>query len=63
MKELYRPPEIWQQRQDWINEELEKADCAGAWISIIIMSVSVIDAHLREDMWEEKMGTAQLSQC
>jgi len=81
--ELYGqiPPEIWQQRQDWINEELEKAEvaghamgdyalvlfqdmelayCAGAWISVIIMSISIIDAHLREETGEEKMGTARL---
>ena len=75
------PPEIWQQRQNWIDEELEKAEvaghamsdyalvlfqdmelayCAGAWISVIIMSVSIIDAHLREDVGDDKMGTAQL---
>ena len=83
MEELYRqvPPDIWQQRQDWINEELEKAEvaghamsdyalvlfqdmelayCAGAWLSVIIMSVSIIDAHLREDIDDNKIGTAKL---
>jgi hypothetical protein len=77
----YTPIDIWQKRQDWINEELEKAEvaghamsdyalvlfqdmslayCAGAWISVIIMSVSIIDAHLREDIENETIGTAQL---
>jgi len=77
----YTPIEIWQKRQDWIDEELEKAEiaghamsdyalvlfqdmslayCAGAWISVIIMSVSIIDAHLREDIGDGKIGTAQL---
>jgi hypothetical protein len=83
MEELYKqtPLEIWQQRQNRINEELEKAEvaghamsdyalvlfqdmelayCAGAWISVIIMSISIIDAHLREGIGEDKMGTAQL---
>jgi len=83
MTKLYGqiPPEIWQQRQDWINAELEKAEvaglamsdyalvlfqdmelayCAGAWISVIIISVSIIDAHLREDVGDDKMGTAKI---
>jgi hypothetical protein len=72
---------IWQHRQDWISEELEKAEvaghamsdyalvlfqdmelayCAGAWISVIIVSVSIIDAHLREDIEDDKIGTARL---
>ncbi len=37
------------------------AYCAGAWISVIIMSVSVIDAHLREvEAMDDKIGTAKL---
>lgn len=38
------------------------AYCAGAWISVIVMSVSVIDAHLREcEAWNDnKLGTAKL---
>lgn len=73
---------IWQQRRDWIDQEIENAErgvhcvsdhavalfmdlsiayCAGAWISVIVMSVSVIDAHLREnEAMDYKMGTAKL---
>jgi len=72
---------IWQKRQNWIDEELEKAvvaghamsdyalvlfqdmslaHCAGAWICVIIMSVSTIDAHIREDIGNETIGMAQL---
>ena len=37
------------------------AYCAGAWISVIIMSVSVIDAHLRGvEAMDDKIGTAKL---
>jgi hypothetical protein len=77
----YTPIDIWQRRQDCIDEELENAEvaghamsdyalvlfqdmsrayCAGAWLSVIIISVSVIDAHLREDIGYTKIGTAQL---
>jgi hypothetical protein len=74
--------EIWQQRRDWIDKELEKARldycdtcdhsvalfmdislayCAGAWLSVIIMSISVIDAHLRgTEALDDKVGTANL---
>jgi 3-keto-L-gulonate-6-phosphate decarboxylase len=74
--------ELWQQRRDWIDQELEEAEvgvhdtcdhavalffdmaiayCAGAWISVIVMSVSVIDAHLREvEAMNDKIGTAKL---
>jgi len=77
----YPTIDIWQKRQDWIEEECEKATiaghamsdyalvlfqdmsrsyCAGAWLSVIIMSVSVIDSHLREDIGDNKIGTAEL---
>lgn len=35
--------------------------CSGTWISVVIMSVSVIDAHLREtEAMDAKIGTAKL---
>jgi hypothetical protein len=78
----YLPIDIWQQRRDWIDNELENAEtgvhdccdhavalfmdmaiayCAGAWISVIVMSISVIDAHLRGcEAMNDKIGTAKL---
>jgi hypothetical protein len=76
-------PEVWQERQNWLYEELEKAEtgfsylvsdhatalfmdmhiafCSGAWLSVVIISVSVIDAHLREtEAMDNKIGTAKL---
>ena len=41
--------------------ELQACFCIGAWLSVIILSVSVIDAHLREtEASDDKIGTAKL---
>ena len=41
--------------------DMQIAYCAGAWLSVIIMSVSVIDAHLREtEAMDNEIGTAKL---
>ena len=41
--------------------DMQIAYCSGAWISVVIMSVSVIDAHLREtEATDSKIGTAKL---
>lgn len=41
--------------------DMQLAFCAGAWISVVIMSVSVIDAHLREtEAMDNSIGTALL---
>ncbi len=41
--------------------DMQLAYCAGAWLSVIVMSVSVIDAHLREtEALDNKIGTAKL---
>ena len=41
--------------------DMSRAYCAGAWISVIIMSVSVIDSHLREtEAMNDEIGTAKL---
>lgn len=41
--------------------DMQIAYCSGAWISVVIMSVSVIDAHLREtEALDNKIGTAKL---
>lgn len=41
--------------------DMQIAYCSGAWISVIIMSISVIDAHLREtEAMDRKIGTAKL---
>lgn len=41
--------------------DMQIAYCSGAWISVVIMSVSVIDAHLREtEAMDGKAGTAKL---
>lgn len=35
--------------------------CAGAWISVVITSISVIDSHLREtEAMDVSIGTARL---
>lgn len=73
--------EIWQQRQVWIDEELEQAErgghiiseyvlalfmdmslayCAGAWVSVIIMSVTIMDAHFREETLDNNTRMAKL---
>lgn len=41
--------------------DMQKAYCAGAWLSVIIMSISVIDAHLRDtEAMNPSLGTAML---
>ena len=41
--------------------DMQLAYCAGAWLSVIITSISVIDAHLREtEAMDETIGTARL---
>ncbi|MBA4260384.1 MAG: hypothetical protein C0446_14570 [Chitinophaga sp.] len=41
--------------------DMQIAYCSGAWLSVVIMSVSVIDAHLREtEAMDDKIGTAKL---
>jgi len=41
--------------------DMQTAYCSGAWISVVIMSVSVIDAHLREtEATDNKIRTAKL---
>lgn len=43
--------------------DMERAYCAGAWLSVIVMSVSVIDSHLREtEAMDNGLGTAKLLQ-
>lgn len=41
--------------------DLQVCYCIGAWLSVVILSISIIDAHLREtEALDEKIGTAQL---
>ena len=41
--------------------DMQIAYCSGAWISVVIMSISVIDAHLREtEATNTSIGTAML---
>lgn len=41
--------------------DLQACYCIGAWLSVIILSVSVIDAHLREtEALDDNIGTAKL---
>jgi hypothetical protein len=41
--------------------DMQISYCSGAWISVVIMSVSVIDAHLREtEAMNTSIGTAKL---
>lgn len=41
--------------------EMQCCYCVGAWVSVIILSVSVIDAHLREiEAMDARLGTAKL---
>lgn len=43
--------------------DMQVAFCAGAWISVIVMSISVIDSHLREtESGDNSIGTAKLLQ-
>lgn len=41
--------------------DMQIAYCAGAWLSVVVMAVSVIDAHLREtEANDNNIGTANL---
>ena len=41
--------------------DMQIAYCSGAWISVIVMSISVIDSHLREtEAMDSTLGTARL---
>ena len=41
--------------------DMRIAYCSGAWLSVVVMAVSVIDAHLREtEAMDNKIGTAKL---
>lgn len=41
--------------------DMQIAFCSGSWISIVIMSVSVIDSHLREtEAMDTAIGTGKL---
>jgi len=41
--------------------DLHIAYCAGAWIAVVVLSVSIIDAHLREnEAMDNKIGTQKL---
>ena len=43
--------------------DMQLAFCAGAWISVIVMSISVIDSHFREtESGDNSIGTAKLLQ-
>ena len=41
--------------------DMQIAYCSGAWLSVIVMSISVIDSHLREtEADDNKIGTFHL---
>lgn len=41
--------------------DMSSAFCAGAWVSVIVMSISVIDSHLREtEVSEDEIRTVDL---
>jgi len=41
--------------------DMQLAFCSGAWISVLVMSISVIDAHFREtEAMDSSIGTAKL---
>lgn len=41
--------------------DMQVAFCSGAWLSVVIMSISVMDSHLREtEATDSRMGTALL---
>lgn len=43
--------------------DMQRAYCAGAWISVVMMAVSSIDSHLREtESGSNTIGTAKLFQ-
>ena len=40
---------------------MRRAYCAGAWISVVVMAISVLDSHFREtESGENKINTAKL---
>jgi hypothetical protein len=40
---------------------MQRAYCAGAWISVVVMAVSSVDSHLREtEAGDNSIGTAIL---
>jgi hypothetical protein len=41
--------------------DMRRAYCAGAWISVVVMAISVIDSHFREtESGDNNIGTAKL---
>ncbi|HMG88836.1 MAG TPA: hypothetical protein VK589_02215 [Chryseolinea sp.] len=41
--------------------DMQRAYCAGAWISVVVMAVSSIDSHFREtESGDNRAGTASL---
>jgi hypothetical protein len=41
--------------------DMKRAYCAGAWISVVVMAISVIDSHFREtESGDNKISTAKL---
>lgn len=40
--------------------DLQSCYCAGAWLAVIILSISIIDAQLRDEVGDNKMNTAIL---
>jgi hypothetical protein len=41
--------------------DMQRAYCAGAWISVVVMAVSSIDSHFREtESGDNRIGTAKL---
>lgn len=41
--------------------DMQIAYCSGAWLSVVVMSISVIDSHLREtEAADSKIGTFSL---
>lgn len=41
--------------------DMHLAFCSGAWLSVVVMSISVIDSHLREtEAFDNKVGTLEL---
>lgn len=43
--------------------DMRRAYCAGAWISVVVMAIAVMDSHFREtESGDNKIGTAKLLQ-
>lgn len=41
--------------------DMRRAYCAGAWISVVVMAISVMDSHFREtESGDNKINTAKL---